>query len=93
MNAVNEPFNLNVMKRTILGIFFILFCFLSNAQSDLSIKNYGPSRGRIPRSYASQIDDNIGNLNTAKFYANKAISYFLDDDCPLPKNIAGDFKD
>ena len=82
------------MKRTILGIFFILlFIFTSKAQSDLSEKNYGPSRGRIPRSYATQIDDNIGNLNTAKFYANKAIGYFLDDNCPLPKNLAGSFKD
>lgn len=63
------------------------------AQSDLEPKNFGPSRGRIPQSYANQILNNLSSLDYAKFYANKAIEYFLDDDCPLPKNLVGEFKD
>lgn len=63
------------------------------AQTDLPITTYGPSQGRIPGSYATQINNNLSNLNYSKFYANKAIEYFLDDNCPLPRNLYGDFKD
>ena len=66
-----------------------------NAQSDLGVSNYGPSRGRRPAEYATQINNytNGNNLSYAKFYAEKALAYFLDDACPLPKNLVGDFKD
>jgi hypothetical protein len=83
----------------ILRFFFLsVTCFgfatIAYGQNDLPMQNYGPSRGRIPRDYSRQINNNIGsNLNHAKFFAEKAIEYFLDDDCPLPKNIVGDFKD
>ncbi|MDD3078729.1 MAG: Ig-like domain-containing protein [Paludibacter sp.] len=83
-----------MQKITIIGLIsIILFFQIINAQTDLSIQTYGPSQGRIPASYAEQIQNNLDNLNYVKFYANKAIEYFLDDDCPLPKNLVGDFKD
>ena len=65
------------------------------AQSDLDVKNYGPSRGRIPGDYAMQINHyaHRNDLLFARFYAEKALAYFLDDACPLPKCLVGDFKD
>lgn len=76
-----------------LILLILAFTHYIYAQSDLEPKTYGPSQGRMPSEYAKQINNNINNINTAKFYAEKAISYFLNDACPLPKNLAGDFKD
>ncbi len=63
------------------------------SQSYAEFRNYGPSRGIMPITYANLINNSISSLSQAKKYAEEAISLYLDDGHPLPKNFYGDFKD
>lgn len=76
-----------------LKILAAFFCAVqSYAANDLKEQSYGPSEGRIPIDYYYKIKDNLGNKTLVKEWAELAIGHFLDDDCPLPKNIAGIFR-
>lgn len=62
-------------------------------QSFVEFSNYGPSRGIMPIAYADLISNSLSSLSQAKKYSQEAISLYLDDGHPLPKNFYGDLKD
>jgi len=76
-----------------LVIFLTIIAICPSAVADLPERNFGPSKGRIPLDYYLAIMDNLNNKAIAKEWCGLAIDHFLDDDCPLPKNIDGIFRD
>jgi hypothetical protein len=64
-----------------------------HAATDPAESSYGPSTGRIPATYASLINANLGNQSEAAAYINWANGYFLNDGSPLPKCLAGSLRD
>lgn len=59
-------------------------------QSYAEFRNYGPSRGVMPITYAELINNSISSLSQAKKYAEEAISLYLDDKVRINGMMAGD---